>query len=322
MKKLLLSALVALTSMAGASAMAQSPAFPSGPVTIVVPVAAGDGFDSAARILAEDLGKQLHTTVLVDNRPGAGGALSVAELMRGPKDGHRVLMAINASLTFRPVLQAASTNYDPVKDLQPLSLAERTPSVLVVGNEQPFSDFQGMVEYARKNPGKVRLGTAGQGSIGDFDVEIINGVTQAGILSVPFKGSAPAITAMRGGHVEGVIVSLGSVSGSLKAGVAKAIALSNKFPGYESVPTLKQLGYAQDLIGVWTAFVVPAGVPESTKKTLAAAIAKTLRDPAINARILPLGILNDYQPAEHVTSLIQEETAVVKQIGKKLGLAK
>jgi tripartite-type tricarboxylate transporter receptor subunit TctC len=322
MKHLLLSMMVALGSLISGPVVAQTTEFPSGPVTLVLPVAAGDGFDSAARILAEELTKHLRTTVLVDNRPGAGGALSVAELMRGPKDGHKVLMAINASLTFRPVLQAASTSYDPFKDLHPISLAERTPSVLVIGNEQPFSDFKGMVDYARKNPGKVRLGTAGQGSIGDFDVEIVNGLTQAAIVSVPFKGSAPAITAMRGGHVEGVIVSLGSVSGTLKAGAAKAVALSDKFPGYESVPTLKELGYGQDLIGVWTAFVVPAGVPENTVKVLDAAFAKALRDPAVSARILPLGILNDYQPASRVLTLMRDETAVVKDIGKKIGLAK
>ena len=187
---------------------------------------------------------------------------------------------------------------------------------------QLYVEINSLVEFARSNPGKVRLGTAGQGSIGDFDVEILNGLTKAGILSVPFKGSAPAITAMRGGHVEGVIVSLGSVSGTLKAGAAKAIALSDKFPGYESVPTLKELGYAQDLIGVWTAFFVPAGVPESTRKTLEEAFAKSLQDPAVNARILPLGILNDYQPPARVITMMREETAVVNEIGKKLGLAK
>lgn len=322
MKNLLLSVMLALTPLLAVPAAAQTTESPKGPITIIVPVAAGDGFDSAARILAENLATHMRTPVLVDNRPGAGGALSVAELLRGPRDGQKVLMAINASLTFRPVLQAASTNYDPFKDLQPVSLAERTPSVLVVANGLPFSDLKGMVEFARSHPGKVRLGTAGQGSIGDLDVEILNGLTNAGILSVPFKGSGPAITAMRGGHVEGVIVSLGSVSGTLKAGAAKAIALSDKFPGYESVPTLKELGYPQDLIGVWTAFVVPAGVPESTRKTLEEAFARSLQDPAVNTRILPLGILNDYQPPARVITMMREETAVVNEIGKKLGLAK
>src|SRR5690606_15869308 len=147
------------------------------------------------------------------------------------------------------------------------------------------------------------------------------GLTQAGIVSVPFKGSAPAITAMRGGHIEGVIVSLGSVSGTLKAGAAKAIAMSDKFPGYEAIPTLKELGYAQDLIGVWTAFFVPAGVPESTTELLDAAFEKALRNPAAGARIVPLGILNDYQPGSRVVTLMHEETAVVKDIAKRIGLA-
>lgn len=321
MKKLLLPLLISLgTCLFGPTALAQ--AFPRGPITIVVPVAAGDGFDSAARILAEDLTKELRTPVVVENKPGAGGSLAVADVLRAPKDGHRLLMAVNSSLTFRPVLEPASTTYDPFKDLTPLSLAERTPSVLVIGNNLPFTDVKEMVAYAKKNPGKVRVGTAGQGSIGDFGVEIVNSVTDAGLVSVPFKGSTPAILAMRGGHIEAVVVSLGSVSGALTGGSAKAIAMSHKFPGFESVPTLKELGYAQDLIGVWTAFFVPAGVPEAPARALTAALAKTLQDPAIAARILPLGITNEFQPAARLTALMREEHATVQTISKRIGLVK
>src|SRR5690606_29783358 len=108
------------------------------------------------------------------------------------------------------VLEPELTKYDPLKDLTSLGMAERTPSVLVVRADAPYTNFAEMIEFAKRNPGEFRVGTAGQGSIGDFCVKVINSQTDANLTMVPFKGSAPAVTALRGGHIEGVIVSLGS----------------------------------------------------------------------------------------------------------------
>jgi tripartite-type tricarboxylate transporter receptor subunit TctC len=305
--------------------LAQAPLaedFPKKPIHLVVPVAAGDGFDVAGRIMAEELTRLLNVPVLVTNRPGAGGVVATDSVVRAGKDGYTILLGINPSLTFRPVLDPQGTRYDPMKDLIALGGTELTPSILVVSSEAPFKSFRDMVEYSKKNPGQVRVGTAGQGSVGDFCVQIVNSLTNAGLTMVPFKGSSPALTALRGGHVEAVVASLGSVSGTLKSGAVRGIAISSKFPDFPDVPTLIELGYQQNLLGVWSAFFAPAGVPDDAIKLLIPAIEKVLKDPHAAAKILPLGIVHDYMPPHKLLDMMRDERQMVETIARRAGFIK
>lgn len=309
-------------AMLGLAPVALAQDFPRKPINIIVPVAAGDGFDVAARIMSEELVRSLKTPVLVTNRPGAGGVVATDSVVRAGKDGYTVLLAINPSLTFRPVLDPQATRYDPAKDLTALGGTELTPSILVIASNAPFRNFAEMVQFAKKHPGQVRVGTAGQGSVGDFCVQIINSLTGAGLTMVPFKGSSPALTALRGGHVEGVVASLGSVSGTLKSGAVKGVAMSSKFPDFPDVPTLVELGYKQNLLGVWSAFFAPAGVPEEVSKFLVPAIERLLKDPAVAAKILPVGIVHDYMPPQKLLAMMREEREMVEAIARKAGFIK
>lgn len=318
MKTFLLGVLAGAMLGSAPGALAQD--FPKKPINIVVPVAAGDGFDVAARIMSEELVRSLNTPVLVTNRPGAGGVVATESVVRAGKDGYTVLLAINPSLTFRPVLDPEGTRYDPTKDLVALGGTELTPSILVAATGAPFKDFAGMVQFSKKHPGQVRVGTAGQGSVGDFCVQIINSLTGAGLTMVPFKGSSPALTALRGGHVEAVVASLGSVSGALKSGAVRGVAISSKFPDFPDVPTLMELGYR--LMGVWSAFFAPAGVPEEASKSLILAIERVLRDPAVAAKILPVGIVHDYMPPQKLLTMMREERQMVETIARKAGFVK
>src|SRR5204863_6154111 len=138
------------------------------------PLAAGDATDTAARAIADSLARDLKVPIVPVNRPGAGGALGTDLVVKGPKDGTMIGIPNNAALVFRALLDPSTANYDPLKDLTPLALAMRSPSILVVGAEQPFRNFREMIEYSKKNPGKVRIGTAGVGSVVDFCVQTIN----------------------------------------------------------------------------------------------------------------------------------------------------
>jgi tripartite-type tricarboxylate transporter receptor subunit TctC len=226
----------------------------------------------------------------------------------------------NASLIFNRILTPESVSYDPFKDLTPLGLATRTPILFAVRQDAPYKSFNEVVEFAKKNPGKVRLGTAGAGSVGHFTVEIINSLTGAGIIMVPFKGASPAITALLGGHVEGVVLALGVLSSHLKSGALRGIVISSKFPEFPDIPTLTQLGYRQNLLGVWLAFFAPTGVPAEVTKALVPAIEKVVKDPAVpQAR---RGHGPDYLPPEKLFAEIREEYRTVEEIAKKAGLAK
>ena len=164
--------------------------FPNGPISIVVPLAPGDAADIAARTMGEEISTRLNAPVIAVNRPGAGGALAAASVAQAKKDGQTLLFAQNSALTFRVILDPQTVPYDPLRDLVPLGIASRTPSVLVVRSDAPYKTFAELVDYARKNPGAVRIGHPGVGSVADFCIRLINALAGIELLGVPYTGPA------------------------------------------------------------------------------------------------------------------------------------
>ncbi|HVH91309.1 MAG TPA: tripartite tricarboxylate transporter substrate binding protein, partial [Candidatus Acidoferrum sp.] len=198
----------------------------------------------------------------------------------------------------------------------------RTPILLAVRQDAPYKSFGEMLEFSKKNPGKLRVGTVGPGSAGHLNVELINSLAGAGLTMVPFKGGAPGITAILGGHVEGVAFSLGAVSSHLKSGALRGVVISTHFPDNPEIPTLPQLGYRQNLLGVWFGFFAPAGVSAEVTKALVPAIEKAAKEPSVAAKLANLGIVQEYQPPEKVLAEIRDEHRTVEEIAKKAGLIK
>ena len=318
MIRMLSATLVATFAMAMAPLAAHAETWPHGPITIVVPLAPGDGGDTTARALAQELSQELHQSVIVSNKPGAGGAVGVQSVIGAKNDGSTLLFTQNSPLTIRRVLEPQTAAYDPLRELVPLAITTRTPSVLVVRKAAPFGTFQELVAYAKAHPGKVRIGNAGSGSAGDLSVQVINADAGTDMLSVPYKGAAPAITDALGGQIDGVIVALGAVSGQIKAGGFKALALSNPFPELPQVPTLGKLGYKQDLLGVWFAWLAPAGTPPEVTQVLLPALKKAAQDPKIAARLQPMGIVEDWVPGAKLASEITVEYDTVSELAHKL----
>jgi tripartite-type tricarboxylate transporter receptor subunit TctC len=318
MIRALTATLVAACGLAAAPLSAQAQGWPKGPVTVVIPLAPGDGGDTTLRAMSEDLARQLGQTIVVSNKPGAGGSLGVQAAIAAKKDGYTLLFTQNSPLTIRRVLDPQTADYDPLKDLVPLGITTRTPSILVVRKEAPFHTFQEMVAYAKKEPGKVRIGNAGSGSAGDLSVQIINAATGAQLSSIPYKGAAPAVNDVLGGQVDGVILALGAVSAHMKAGTLKPIAISSPFPELPQVPTMKKLGYKQDILGVWFGFFAPAGVPPEVVQAVTPALEKAAQDKAVAARLLPLGIVQGWEPAAKLAGEIGTEYDAVSTILKRL----
>ena len=307
---------VAAVAAVAAPLTATAQGFPKGPITIVVPLAPGDAGDNALRLMGEELSRQLQVAVSVTNRPGAGGAIGVQSVVGAAKDGHTLLFTQNSPLTIRRVLDPQTVTYDPARDLTPLALSSRTPSILVVRKEAPYNNFRELVEHAKKAPGSVRIGTAGAGSAGDISVQIINALTGTDITSVPYKGAAPAVTDLLGGQVEGVVLGLGVVSVHLKSGAFKGIALSSRVPDLPQVPTLPELGFKQGLLGVWFAFMAPAGVPAEAVQVLLPALERAARNPAVTARLQLMGVVQDWVPGPQLAAEIQREYEAVSEIAK------
>lgn len=296
--------------------------YPSQPINLVIPLAAGDATDLAARAIGDKLAGELKVAVVPMNRPGAGGGLGTDIVVKGPKDGTMIGIPNNAALVFRPILDPKTANYDPLKDLTPLALAMRSPSILAVGGEQPFKTFQEMIDYSKKNPGKLRIGTAGVGSVGDFCVQTINSLTGGGITMVPYNGAVPALTAMRGGHIEGVVLALGTMTTHLAAGTVRGIVISSKWPDFPNIPTLQELGYKQPLFGVWTGIFAPAGVTPEVTAVLVPALERAIRSPDVAAKLKPFGILAEYAAPDKLVAEMKEEQERVRTIARAAGLLK
>ena len=296
--------------------------FPTGPISIVVPLAPGDAADTAARALGEEISRLLKTPVLTINRPGAGGAVGTSVVVQARKDGNTILFAQNSALTFRAVLDPQSVTYDVLRDLVPLGTASRTPSILVVRSDAPYKNFSQLIEYSKTNPGQVRIGHPGSGSVGDFCVQLINALTGAELVPVPYAGAAPAIVALRGEHIEGVVLSLGVLSAHIKSGALRGLVASSRFPEFVDIPTMRELGYQEDLFGIWFSFLAPAGIPDDARKALVGAIEQAVKAPAIAARLASLGILQSYATPEQTAAEIRAEFKRVDEMARKTGLVK
>ena len=314
--------LLSVASLMVTATHVRAQSYPNQPINLVIPLAPGDATDVAGRTMGEELSKLLKVPIVAVNRPGGGMTIGTDSVVKAKKDGYTILLTTNAALVSNRILNPETASYDPLKDLTPLGLSTRTPILLAVRQDAPYKSFGELVEFAKKNPGKVRVGTVGPGSAGHLNIEMINSLTGAGLTMVPFKGGAPGITAVLGGHVEGVAFSLGALSSHLKSGALRGIVISSHFPHHAEIPTLVQLGHRQNLLGVWFGFFAPAGVPAEVTKTLVPAIEKAVKEPAVASKLAGFGIHQDYQPPEKLVAEIHEEHQTIEDIAKKAGLVK
>lgn len=317
-------AVTLLAALGAAQAQPPSPpsssTYPAGPINLVIPLAAGDATDISARAITEELSRELKATIVPVNRPGAAGALGTELVVKAPKDGHTILLTNNAALVFRTVLDPKSATYDPFRDLTPLALAMRSPSVLVANAEQPYRNFKEMMEYGKKAP--LSVGTAGVGSVGHFCINTISALTRTELTMVPYTGATPAVTAVRGNHIGAVILALGTMTAHLKSGAVRGIVVSSKVSDFPEIPTLAELGYAEPLFGVWTAFFAPAGVPPEVTNTLVPALERAITAPSVAARLKPLGILPEYAPPARLVAEMRKEHQRVSDLARQAGLVK
>ena len=298
---------VFLVAMSALAPIGQAQEFPTRPITLVIPMAAGDTGDIAARAIGIELSRLLNTPVVPVNRPGAGGAVAALSVVKSAHDGYTILYTQNSALTYRPVLEPEATTYDPMRDLTPLALASRAPMVLAVRNDDAYRSFDALIAQAKRQPGTVRVGVPGIGSAADFSVHAINLLTDAGLTAVPFNGSSPALSALIGGHIEAVVLTQGVVGQQIEAGTLRALAVSDKLATMPGVPTLQDLGYRHGLSGVWFAFLAPLGLSDQVTQRLQAAIRDAVMTGSVADRLRPLGIAQDYGSPEMLTERIRSE---------------
>ena len=301
---------------------AQVKAYPDRPIDLIVPLPPGSAMDTAARMLAEELGKILGVEVVIVNKPGASLTVGTGFVARSKKDGYTLAYTAASGIVYSRVTNPDIVPYDPDADLEPLGLHLFLPLAIAVQESSPWKTFAEFVDHAKKNPRKVRFGTNGQATIDHFNMGIIESLTGAEFTHVPFKGGDQTNMALLGGHIEAISHAFSVVRPHVEAGKLRFLLVSRKLPFDRDLPTITELGYKQGLLSSWFVLYAPAGIPEEVKGVLVPAIKKAINNPDIAAKITNLGNLVDYQSPEEQKKITIEDYKNACVVAEKLGLRK
>ena len=266
------------------------------------------------------MGKVLGAQFIPVNKPGAGFTLGTDFVVRSKKDGYTLVYTNSPAIVHARILSPDTVPYNPDKDLDPLGLHLSFPHAIAVQASAPWKTFGELIEYAKKNPNQVRCSTPGIGSTTHFHLEIIQSLTGAQFNHIPFKSGEAVITALLGGHVEMTFDAVSKIAPHVEAGKMRMLLVTIKSPLFPSVPTLRELGFKQDLVPTWFAMYAPAGIPEEVKKTLIPAIQKAANNPESKARLEKLHFVIDYKSPAEQKKLAAEEYDEGLAIAKKIGL--
>ncbi|HUL30199.1 MAG TPA: tripartite tricarboxylate transporter substrate binding protein [Thermodesulfobacteriota bacterium] len=300
----------------------QAQPYPSRPVQLIIPLVPGSALDINGRLFAEEFGKVLGTQVVPMNKPGASLTLGTDAVVKSKKDGYTLAYTNTSAIVYARVLSPEIVPYDPVMDLEPLGLHCFFPLTGAVQEGAPWKTFPELIAYAKKNPGKLRVATHGQGSIDHFNLEIIQSLTGAQFTHVPFKGGQQVITALLGGHVEVIFDALSQVLPHVEGGKMRILLITHKTTDFPNLPTLPELGYKQDLLSAWFALFGPAGTPEEVKKVLVPAIEKVVMNQELKTKIEKMGFIVNYRPPAELKKLMVEDYERAMEIAIKVGLRK
>jgi tripartite-type tricarboxylate transporter receptor subunit TctC len=244
-----------------ANAQSTAPAtYPSRPVKILVPFAPGGATDTVARLIGEQLSKRTGQPYVVENRTGAGGIIAIEAVVKSPADGYTLLVA-SASYAVNPAIMKLP--FDPVGDLAPVVDICFGPLVFLVNPEVPVHTLGELVAYAKANPGKLTYASAGIGNTTHIGMEAFLADTQTNMVHSPYKGMAPALSDVAGGHAQVILSDLGSAMGLITSGKLRALAIggASRLPALPNVPTVREAGYPDILAGAWQGMFAPRDVP-------------------------------------------------------------
>lgn len=319
-RRLTLGGLALAAAAAAAPFAVQAQAYPTKPVTIVVPFAAGGTTDILARVIGQALNKELGQAVVVDNRAGAGGNIGAALAAKATPDGHTLFMgtvgthAINQSLYKK-------LPYDPIKDFAPLTRVAMVPNLLVANPGKPYKNVKELVAYAKANPGKVNFGSSGSGSSIHLSGELFNSLAKVDMVHVPYKGSAPAVTDLVAGQIDIMFDNMPSAIQHVRSGRLKALAVTTakRSPELPDVPTVAEAGVPGYEATSWFGMFAPANTPAPVVARLNAALLKVLADPEVKKKLAEQGAEPHGEKPEQFAEFIRLETAKWSKVVKDSG---
>jgi tripartite-type tricarboxylate transporter receptor subunit TctC len=299
----------------GLAAAAAQAAWPDKQITFVVPFPAGGSTDSIARAVAPKLQQKYGQTVVVDNKPGAGGTLGAAAVKRAAPDGYTILVSSLGPYVIGPHL-IKNTGYDALKDFDYLSVAVQAPNVLVVPAASPHKSLADVMKFMKANPGKMTFASAGNGTSDHLTAELFWQETGTQAIHVPYKGGAPAMQDLLGGQVDITFTNINILLPNIKAGKLRALAITSakRSPLLPDVPTMEELGHKGVTVYSWQAFAAPKGISAEVKSKMHATIAEALNDAQTSKGLLDLGFEIVANTPEEFTAFQASEFARWKKV--------
>ncbi len=302
--------------------LAAAQAFPQRPIKFIVPLAAGGTGDTLARAVADEMSKELGQPVVCENRPGAGGLIGAETVLNAPPDGYTIL-AISPAQVIIPSLYSRPT-YDPIKNFEPVTVMAVTHQLIVAHPSFPANNIPELIDYAKKNPGKVNYGSSGSGSATHLSMELFRTMAGIDLVHVPYRGSTQTRQDLVAGVVQIVVDGLLPATPLIRDGKLKALGLtsSKRSVNTPDIPTIAEQGLPGYAADIWYGIAAPGGTPPEVVATLHRAAANALRLPAVKERLTKLDtdpVANS--PEEFRQLLIGEQkvwSKVVKDTGAKV----
>jgi tripartite-type tricarboxylate transporter receptor subunit TctC len=311
--KVIAAVLAAFLSLVG-TVPAQA-AYPDKPVTILVPFVAGGSSDIVARAIGSKLNETLGQSIVIENRPGANGSLAAAALAKTRPDGYTLLVGSIGVFAINPALYK-NLGYEPRRDFDLLTLAVRTPNVLVANPKFPASTVAELIAYLKKNPEKVSFASSGAGSSDHLSAVLFWQKTGTSGIHVPYRGGAAAMNDLIGGHADVSFQNLGAAASHVRQGSLKILGVTSekRHPVFPDAPTLGEAGVEGLVVYSWQAVAAPKGLPPEASAKLAPALVAALKDPGVSKRLDDIGFEVVASSSSEFASFLDAELARWKSV--------
>jgi tripartite-type tricarboxylate transporter receptor subunit TctC len=317
MIRLVVAAIAALVLAAPAGGQS----YPSRPIRLIVPFPPGGGTDAVSRLVATELAKSTGWTVVVENKAGAGGMIGLQEAAHARNDGYDIVMGQVDNMVIAPAVQRSGT-VDPVKELTPVIQVASSPFLFMAAADSRYRTLNDWVAEARANPGTISYGTAGYGTFTHLAVELLQNAGNFKAVQVPYKGAAPAITDLLGGHIPMAALSIASGMPHIQGGKVRGLAVTSaaRSPALPDVPTVAESGFPGFEANGWLGILVPNGTPPDIIAKLNAEIAKVMASAEMKKQLLAQGVEARSSTPEQFGTLIRSETAKWRKIIADAGI--
>jgi tripartite-type tricarboxylate transporter receptor subunit TctC len=302
-------------------AVAAQSAFPSRTISMMVGFQPGGGTDTAARIVAKKLAETLGQSVVVENRPGAGGNIAHELLSKATPDGHSILLGSVGSLAVAPHI-VSKLGYDPLRDFAPITMAVAFPNVLVVNATVPVQTLADFVKLANSKPGAINYGSSGIGGAGHLAGELFRMMAKVSIVHVPYKGGAPAMTDVLGGQIPAIFATPVTAGPHIKSGKLRALATTGmrRSPAMPDVPTVAESGYPGFEATNWYGYIAPGRTPKDVVERLNRELVAVLSNAEIREQLFSHGMEAAPGTSEAFARYIEREHATWGRVVKEVGI--